>query len=234
MGMDLTMAMCQTLAFDVMSLPSTSEPFLMKRNRSMTCALALTMVALLTLSFAPVPAFAQTNTLTALGTNNFSVVEVMTTAAYSQTTTTLTLVSPFTLGDTLGGLFSSTYDWSAYSNASTSTFGLFMSAAGASPGIPFTVEFYNEALSDIVNTYSGTASGLSASPTFVPMSLSLAGTGDFSSIGGMQLTWMGGGTGTVVVDSVAVTAVPEPSTYAMALAGLACGGYSIFRRRKRA
>ncbi len=29
-------------------------------------------------------------------------------------------------------------------------------------------------------------------------------------------------------------AVPEPSTYAMALAGLACGGYSLFRRRKRA
>ena len=28
--------------------------------------------------------------------------------------------------------------------------------------------------------------------------------------------------------------VPEPSTYCMALAGLACGGYSIFRRRKRA
>jgi hypothetical protein len=28
-------------------------------------------------------------------------------------------------------------------------------------------------------------------------------------------------------------AVPEPSTYAMALAGLACGGYSMFRRRKR-
>jgi formylglycine-generating enzyme required for sulfatase activity len=29
-------------------------------------------------------------------------------------------------------------------------------------------------------------------------------------------------------------AVPEPSTYAMALAGMACGGYSMFRRRKRA
>ena len=26
-------------------------------------------------------------------------------------------------------------------------------------------------------------------------------------------------------------AVPEPSTVAMALAGLACGGYSLFRRR---
>jgi hypothetical protein len=31
-----------------------------------------------------------------------------------------------------------------------------------------------------------------------------------------------------------VAVVPEPSTYAMALAGLACGGYSMFRRRKRA
>ncbi len=29
-------------------------------------------------------------------------------------------------------------------------------------------------------------------------------------------------------------AVPEPSTCAMALAGLACGGYSMFRRRKQA
>ena len=28
--------------------------------------------------------------------------------------------------------------------------------------------------------------------------------------------------------------VPEPSTYAMALAGLACGGYSLFRRRMQA
>ena len=28
------------------------------------------------------------------------------------------------------------------------------------------------------------------------------------------------------------TAVPEPSTCAMALAGLACGGYSLFRRRR--
>ena len=34
--------------------------------------------------------------------------------------------------------------------------------------------------------------------------------------------------------SVIITLVPEPSTCAMALAGLACGGYSMFRRRKRA
>jgi hypothetical protein len=32
--------------------------------------------------------------------------------------------------------------------------------------------------------------------------------------------------------SVGVVAVPEPSTYVMSLAGLACGGYSLFRRRR--
>jgi hypothetical protein len=34
-------------------------------------------------------------------------------------------------------------------------------------------------------------------------------------------------------DSVRLNAVPEPSTYAIALAGLACGGSVVFRRRKR-
>jgi hypothetical protein len=33
---------------------------------------------------------------------------------------------------------------------------------------------------------------------------------------------------------LAAVAVPEPSTYAMALAGLACGGYLVRRRRKLA
>ena len=41
----------------------------------------------------------------------------------------------------------------------------------------------------------------------------------------------GGGIGFRLASPVAV---PEPSTCAMALAGLACGGYSLFRRRKRA
>jgi hypothetical protein len=33
---------------------------------------------------------------------------------------------------------------------------------------------------------------------------------------------------------ISVQAVPEPSTYCMALAGLACGGLSMWRRRRRA
>ena len=34
--------------------------------------------------------------------------------------------------------------------------------------------------------------------------------------------------------TLTVAPVPEPTTFAMALAGLACGGYSMWRRRKRA
>ena len=190
------------------------------------------LLALLTLSFAAAPALAQTNTLAALGTDSFTVDEGSTTAAYSQTATTLTLVSPFTLGDTLGGVFSSTYDWSAYSNTNNFTFGLYMSTAGASPGIPFNVELFNAALDAIVATYSGDATGLGASSTFIPMSFQVGGgSGDLSSIGGMQFTWNGGGTGTVVVDSIAVSVVPEPTTWAMLAFGAALFGGLALRRR---
>jgi hypothetical protein len=46
-------------------------------------------------------------------------------------------------------------------------------------------------------------------------------------------TGIGQGVNQGMVDdfSLAVAAVPEPSTYAMALAGLACGGFSMWRRR---
>ncbi len=52
----------------------------------------------------------------------------------------------------------------------------------------------------------------------------------FYSDSGSTLLGYGGFDGTRLVP----VAVPEPSTYAMVLAGLACGGYSLFRRRKRA
>ena len=191
----------------------------------------LLITAVTSLVLAASPVVAQTNTLAPLGTDNFTVDGGSTTASYSQTTTNLSLVSPFGFGDTLGGVFTTAYDWSAYSNASSFTFGLFMSAAGASPGTPFTVEFFNSALDTIVNTYTGDASGLGASLTFVPMSLSFPGSGDFSSIGGMQFTWDSDGTGTVVVDSVAVSLVPEPTTWAMLAFGAALFGGLAFRRR---
>ena len=38
----------------------------------------------------------------------------------------------------------------------------------------------------------------------------------------------------ILAQSMYTAGVPEPSTYGMALAGLACGGFSMWRRRKRA
>ena len=53
-----------------------------------------------------------------------------------------------------------------------------------------------------------------------------ASTGQFQVLGGAYESVIGSDIVTPV------TALPEPSTYAMALAGLACGGYSLFRRRR--
>ena len=63
--------------------------------------------------------------------------------------------------------------------------------------------------------------------------------GDWFNIGPFNLSSSGRGTdpplnksGAVGFRLAAPVAVPEPSTYAMTLAGLACGGYSLFRRRR--
>jgi hypothetical protein len=49
----------------------------------------------------------------------------------------------------------------------------------------------------------------------------------------IDFTAASGGSGPLI-NAFQVRAVPEPTTYAMALAGLACGGFSMWRRRKRA
>ncbi|MEI6240408.1 MAG: PEP-CTERM sorting domain-containing protein [Planctomycetia bacterium] len=62
----------------------------------------------------------------------------------------------------------------------------------------------------------------------------------FTNVGGFALKYLSVADfsgSSLTLDTIAISdavAVPEPSTYAMALAGLACGGYSVFRRRKRA
>jgi hypothetical protein len=189
------------------------------------------VVLLLTLSIAALSATAQTTPLAPLGSDNFTVDGGSTTIAYTQSTTNLTLANTITLGDTLGGIFSSAYDWSAYSDTNNFSFGLFMSAPGASPNIGFTIEFFNGALDQIVNAYQGSASGLSSTPTFIPVTLSSLGTDELSSIGGLQFTWDGAGSGIVTVDSVGVAVVPEPSTWAMLAFGATLFGGLALRRR---
>lgn len=60
----------------------------------------------------------------------------------------------------------------------------------------------------------------------------LSGAGAVGYRGNGDIVQAGTSINTILIDNIA--AVPEPSTTAMALAGLACGGYSMWWRRKRA
>jgi hypothetical protein len=67
------------------------------------------------------------------------------------------------------------------------------------------------------------AAGNAVTFRIVPFGLNAAGNGSW------YLSDFQSGNDLIVNGTIAV---PEPSTYAMALAGLACGGYTLFRRRR--
>jgi len=78
------------------------------------------------------------------------------------------------------------------------------------------------------NILSSTALPTDAAALQLLLDASRNGTTVYPSLGS-------GGTGYPAYGySSTITAVPEPSTYTMAVAGLACGGYSMWRRRERA
>lgn len=174
-------------------------------------------------------ASAQTS-LAQLGSNNFTILLEEQGANITQTATNLTSVSPQTFSGIFGGQFSSAYTtWTNYSDTNVWTFGLFMRVPGANPNITFTVEFFNASLNQIINAYQGSTEDATAVTSFIPVIVSSNGTGDFATVGGMQLTWNGAGTGDVVIDSVGV--VPEPSTVALLLGGAGLLGALVWRRR---
>lgn len=96
------------------------------------------------------------------------------------------------LGDTLGGTFTQTYDWSVYAGEDWE-FGVVMSLQGTNPDLPFSVGFYNSSLESSV-FYQGFTEGTLASDTFLPLTLNLfPPVFNYSDVGGLQLTWDGGG-----------------------------------------
>jgi hypothetical protein len=171
---------------------------------------------------------AQFEPIATFGDLNFTVDPDGTTINFTQGATTLTLNQPFTNGDTIGGSFTGEpYDWSG-----VTSFGLLMSAPISSPTSLITFYLLDDLL-NIINTYSGTVSGLTTTPSVIDLELELnpafPGTGDLSSVGGMQFTWEGSGNRTVVIDGL----VPEPSTWALlSLGGAFCVGAALRRRCK--
>lgn len=198
------------------------------------------MAALFALSCVA-PASAQTtynltNSLASLGSDNYTIL-IDNELSYTHASSSLTILTPHNLGGTVGGSFTAApYDWTAYTDTNSWNFGLLMSALTTSPNLPFTIELFDNSGSfGSINKYQGIASGLTNTPTFVPVFFSEVGSGDMSSVGALQFTWDGGGTGTVVVDSFAAAqVVPEPSTWALITLGSSLVGGVALRRRLQA
>jgi len=87
---------------------------------------------------------------------------------------------------------------------------------------------------DWVDGPPGTPAGGSAVKVGTDLITGTWARGAFGS-GGSEYTFDGTDPAyTGLTPNITITAVPEPSTYAMSLAGLACGGYLVRQRRRRA
>jgi hypothetical protein len=160
-----------------------------------------------------------------LGSSGFTIDSGATTAAYSQTATELRFNGSLALGDTIGGLFVvGTYDFSGV--PLLGAFPLKLSISGANPDISFSVELFDDTFNSI-NVYSGSTTGATSSPTDILASLAVPGTGNFTSVSGLQLTFEGSGAVDMTFHPVNI---PEPSTYVLVLMA---GAGAIFWARQR-
>lgn len=189
-------------------------------------------VLLILLAFACTTGYAQTVDLISLGSGTFTLDGGLTIGSGTQNASGLTWGSSVAFGDQLGGTFT-TADWTPYTNPLNYTgFGVRMSVTGVNPNLAFSVKFY-DSLFNIVDTYDGSTFGLTATPSIVPLTLNLPGTGNYSSITALMFTWGAAGTINTEVTEVVAIAVPEPSAYALlAMGAFAMGGYMLRRRQR--
>jgi len=186
------------------------------------------LVAMFALSVTALPINAQFVDLLSFGSSTFSV-DPGSTAVYTQSASGITMITNPGLGDTWynDSMTKFVSDWSSFPE-----FGLRMSSPGPNPGFPFTIFLYDTAFS-LVNEYQATTFDLGATPTVVPLSLSLPGSGNLADVQYVQFSWGGGGSN-INVTTTEIVGVPEPSTYALlSLGALALGGYAARRRLRK-
>lgn len=179
------------------------------------------------------PLSAQTLTLMGDGlTENTGVAVQEGSVAFSQTALTLTINTSFGFG---GGILSAgflqsgeeaVYDWSG-----VTAFALTMSVTGTNPNMPFTLEFFGlveESVAE-VGEFTGNTEGITSIASLV--TLEEAFRGDLSNVVGMTLTFNAEGSINTTINDI--TAVPEPSTWALiGLAAAMLGGRVIAKRRR--
>jgi len=114
-----------------------------------------------------------------------------------------------------------------------------VSLGGLSSGQQYLFQWWaSNAANDVnVTTVTGSATNavtLDSNDTNTAGGLGQFVTGTFTADSPTQdITFTGAGN-SPLINAFQIRAVPEPSTCIMALAGLACGGFSMWRRRKRA
>ncbi len=166
------------------------------------------------------PTSAQYVDLGTLGSTDFTI-DPGSTGTFTQTSTTLDFTAA-SLGDQVFGNYTAS-DWSAYSD-----FGIRMTVTGANPDLPFTITIYDTSFNS--NAYQGFTTGLlDGVPGVAPITLTSSGA-DLSLVAGFQIGW-DGSSSPINVSMSNVSAVPEPSTFALlALGGLALAAYRLRRR----
>lgn len=135
-------------------------------------------------------------------------------------------------GDLIFGDIASSQDWSSVFTPGVSSFGLLVNFAAPNNNIPFALEFLDSSF-ETIDVWSA-VTGTTAFSGYIDFGLAptTPGTGVYSDVKGVILTWANASTDTVNTTVSAVAVVPEPSTYALlSLAGLALGVYAIRHRR---
>lgn len=179
----------------------------------------LICVTLLFVSLTPVSA--QYIDLGTLGSADFTI-DGGSVGTYTQTATNLDFAAA-ALGDQIFGNYTPS-DWSAYSD-----FGIRMTVTGANPNLPFTITMYDSSFNS--TAYSGFTTGLlDGVPGVAPLTLSAPAGANLADIAGFQIGWDGSAS-PINISMSNVSAVPEPTTYALlALGGLVVGAVRLRRR----
>lgn len=108
-----------------------------------------------------------------------------------------------------------------------------MSFTGINPDLVFAVTLFDDSF-NVVDVWDVSTVGITDTPGIAQfLAVTIPGTGNYSSIVGMQIDWGGSATINTKATEIVAVAVPEPATYALlAMGAVAMGGY-MMRRRQR-